>query len=300
MTELPPVADPTLRQALVGHLRRRLPPRDVEDVVQAALAEALVSPTAPSDRQSLERWLYGVARNKAVDLYRKRRREQLGEPSGHSAPVVPDDAERVELVRWLERELPEGEDAVRTLQWMLREGEGEKLEKIAEEEAIPAARVRKRVSRLRQYFKARWAVHVAAAALITGAVVSIWLWRQREEKVAHPLPAPSQQIAPEEISDRDRALAIRKRAVTACDAEKWVECKEGLDEAKQLDPAGDTAPEVVRARDTMLEKTTPKPPVIGPSKEPPPAKPDVQRPTTPRPPSSATPSFSKTKSFGSD
>jgi hypothetical protein len=55
-------------------------------------------------------------------------------------------------------------------------------------------------------------------------------------------PAPT----PEE-----RAASIREDAYTACQQERWQECKEKLDDAKRVDPAGDTQPRVVKVRQAI-------------------------------------------------
>src|SRR4029079_5354135 len=79
-------------------------------------------------------------------------RAELPEIEASPAPI-----EARELARWAEEQAGSTRDAKQTLAWMAREGEGEKLESIAAEEAVPAARVRQRVSRMRRWMKERWA-----------------------------------------------------------------------------------------------------------------------------------------------
>ena len=146
------LADPSLRSALQAMVRRRVPEAEVDDIVQAAFTEALSSETAPDDPDALRRWIFGVARNKVVDFHRRAKRttpaEDAPEPVAEAAPHSDRD-----LLRWAERELPPGKDAPKTLEWMLREGAGEKLEAIAASEKIPAPTVRQRVHRLRQWMR---------------------------------------------------------------------------------------------------------------------------------------------------
>jgi RNA polymerase sigma factor (sigma-70 family) len=187
------LTDPRFRSALALMVKRRVPDSDVEDIVQSALAEAIASPNAPKDDpEALRRWIWGVARHKVVDFHRRARREEMGDPPEVAVDGAPH-SDR-DLLRWASEELPPGADAERTLEWMLREGEGEKLESIAESEALPAPRVRQRVTRLRRHLRTRWAAEVAALAAL-GVLVFLALWLVRRHKapvdVARPeLPTP--------------------------------------------------------------------------------------------------------------
>ncbi len=181
------LTDPRFRRALTQMVRRRVPESEAEDIVQSSLAEALASERAPGEMDALRRFVWGIARHKVADFYRRARREKLDVPEleGPGAPHNEHD-----LLRWAARELPEGKDAEQTLDWMLREGEGEKLEAIAEAENVPAPRVRQRVSRLRRHLRERWAVELAALAAI-GVVVALIVWemnRQPGKPITHEGP----------------------------------------------------------------------------------------------------------------
>ena len=231
------------RRTLVGIARKRVPERDVEDIVQATLTEAL-SPNAPKEDEALQRWLVGVVRNKIADRHRQGGRESFELPELH-ADAPPHSAN--DLVRWAERSLPaEGDEPQRTLEWMIREGDGEKLESIAESEQIPAPRVRKRVSRLRQHLRAQWKKEVALLAALGVVAVLVWIARREREPVARERirPAPS-EVAP---SPGERARAIRDGALAACDRGAWAACVDGLDRGKEIDPAGDADARIVQAR----------------------------------------------------
>jgi RNA polymerase sigma factor (sigma-70 family) len=185
------LTDPTFRRALMQMVRRRVPESDAEDIVQSALAEALASRSAPPEADALRRFVWGIARHRVADYYRRARREKLDVPelAGADAPHSEED-----MLRWAARELPATKDAQRTLEWMLREGEGEKLEAIAQSEDVPAPRVRQRVSRLRRHLKERWAIELAALAAI-GVLVALLVWevlRRPGAPITHEAPtAPS-------------------------------------------------------------------------------------------------------------
>src|SRR5262249_31328040 len=137
----------------------------------------------------LRRWLVGIARHKVADAHRKAKREPPAELPEIEAPPAP--IEERELAQWAERQAPPTLDAKQTLDWMAREGEGEKLEAIAAEGKVPAARVRQRVSRLRRWMKDRWIAELAAVATLAMAALLAW-WALRR-----PNEAPDAVIVPE-------------------------------------------------------------------------------------------------------
>ncbi len=255
------LSDPELRRSLLRFVERRLKEHDAEDVVQATLTEALAAREAPEAPEELRRWVFGIAKNKIVDVYRRTKREAPPESglsdeaaTAESAPLSARD-----LLRWAEKEMPEGADS--TLEWMLREGAGEKLEHIAAEEALPPARVRQRVSRMRRHYRSRWAAQLAAVAAISAIALAIWaIWRGRA--------TPGPEDIAQEKTPLERGKEIRRDALEHCDKAEWTPCIEGLDRAKALDPAGDTAERVQRARDAAKEPKKIPPPEPTPSPTP--------------------------------
>lgn len=243
------LGDPALRAALLKSLRQRVPAADVEDIVQATLIEALASKHRPDDAESARRWLWGIARHKVADLHRRGRREIADESADEgAADEAPHDA--TDLMRWAAEQLPEGEDVPQTFEWLLREGDGDKLEHIADEAEIPAPRVRQRVSRLRKHLRSRWALEVAAVAALVGVALLLW-WRfgrhpqtPDEDRIVREIPS----AVPPDPTPFEQARELRRAAIPLCESADREGCLRGLDEAKRLDPAGDTAPEVQAAR----------------------------------------------------
>jgi DNA-directed RNA polymerase specialized sigma24 family protein len=256
------LADPALNERLARFVRSKIGDADAGDVVQATLTEALAAKSAPQTEEELTRWIFGIARHELVDHFRKRRREVPADLDEHDEPTAPDSGSAAGLLRWAERELPPGSENQKTLEWMLREGDGEKLEHIAEESRVPPARVRKRVSRLRQHYRARWAAVIAAALVVVVVIVVLALRRRNEDVVA---PLPPRETAPLPSAPPDhRADELRELAFDDCDHARWTACLERLDEAKSLDPAGDTTKRVQDARSSATKALAP-PPTAPPS-----------------------------------
>lgn len=260
------LADPALRTALERFVRGRVPEADVEDVVQATLTDALASKKQPGESEEIRRWVHGIAKNKIADVFRKRGREPIPESdpgrevAAESAPISAKD-----LLQWADQELPEGEQAERTLEWMLREGDGEKLETIAREENVPAPRLRQRVSRMRKHFRSRWAAQSAALVAVL-VVFGGLLWFA--SRGATP-DTPIVREPPEQPSPEDRARELRRFALEDCASERWQKCLDGLDEAKRLDPVGDEASAIGDARRAARRGLAPEPLDLGPeSKQP--------------------------------
>jgi RNA polymerase sigma factor (sigma-70 family) len=188
------LADPDLTARLTHFVRTRVPEGEVSDIVQAAIADALAAEEHPEGDEDIVRWLFGICRHKLVDWFRRMRREVPRdlEANEDAAPAESAPTGAMDLMRWARKELPPGRENEQTLEWMLREGEGEKLETIAAEANLPAPRVRQRVSRLRRYYKKKWAAQAAAvAALLLVALAIVFALRRKDQQQVAPRPEPS-------------------------------------------------------------------------------------------------------------
>ncbi|MDI1430284.1 RNA polymerase sigma factor [Polyangium sorediatum] len=248
-----PLADPELRRFLLDFVRRRVSPADADDIVQTVLCEALIAKNRPDDGAELRKYLLGIARHKVADAHRRTAREEVRDPPELVAGPPP--VEEEALLRWAERQAPATEEAKKTLAWMAREGEGEKLESIAEEEQVPAARVRQRVSRMRRWMKERWLAELAAVAALVVLAVVLWRVARDAEDPEAILPLPDRVPAPLD-TPFDRARALRADALWWCERGSYRICVEELDAARQLDPKGDEAPEVQAARERARRALT--------------------------------------------
>lgn len=255
-----PLADPETLALVRRFVARRTAPRETDDLVQAILCEAVAAPGRPLERERLRRWLVGLARHKLADLRRAPKREVLtAEPPEQEAPEPAVEARS--LATWAEAQVDGADDGARTLEWLAREADGEKLEAIAAAEAVPAERVRQRVSRMRRLLRHRWQLELAAAVAVLGALLALWRpWRRERPIEARPWPhsivpgpvplpqAPPELEAPPEPTPLELARRQRDEALPKCDGFAWRECLEGLDRAKRLDPSGDQVQRVQKAR----------------------------------------------------
>jgi hypothetical protein len=142
---------------------------------------------------------------------------------------------------------------------MAREGEGDKLEHIAEEEKLPAATVRQRVSRMRRWMKDRWLKELAAVAAFSILAFVVWKYvLDKPKEIAKPVPTTEPTGEPPTI--QDQAKEIRRLALQDCERGEAQKCLDGLDRAKNLDPDGDKAPEIGAARKKAQELLAPPPP----------------------------------------
>jgi DNA-directed RNA polymerase specialized sigma24 family protein len=257
------LADQGLRRALAAMVRRRVPPHEVDEIVQATLADACAAKTAPTETDALERWVRGIARHKVADYHRRARREVPVESEELVAAHLTDGSahDAADLLRWAERE--GRSESENTIDWLLREGDGEKLESIARDANLPAARVRQRVSRLRRHFRARWAAQIAAALALGALAWFLLRPRERERPITPVFTAPvsvsSSAPPPPPPPLPDPAIELRRVALEQCVSKQWQACLDGLDQAAKLDPAGDTSVEVQGARAAAKKALAPTP-----------------------------------------
>jgi DNA-directed RNA polymerase specialized sigma24 family protein len=166
------LARPEVREGLVSFVRRVVARDDVPDLVQTVLCEALASPRSPTEPEELARWVRAIAKHKVVD-YRRRTGRLVLDPDVGDAPAAAE-TPPVDQRRALDEVLAEAATSRdrETLDWMVREHQGEALCAIAEEVGLTSPAVRKRVSRLRQALRSRLAWAVALIALVALGLVS--------------------------------------------------------------------------------------------------------------------------------
>lgn len=148
---------------LYGYLQRRLFPRTdlCNDILQDVFIAALDSLPKSERVVSLRPWLFGIARHKVEDHYRRllRAPQQLEDDSPDGAAVLEplfeeaiDEARAVERVHHILRSLPERYSAA--LRW--RYWEKRSAAEMAEQTGKTAKAVERLLARARSEFKRRW------------------------------------------------------------------------------------------------------------------------------------------------
>ena len=123
----PPTLDPTLRAAVVALrpvllvLARRMcgSEADAADVVHDTLESALQSGDRLQAVENLQAWLVTILHRRMIDLFRKREREQLGDPP--EAPDATPDAPVADAPLWTRIDFTQLRAAVERLEPEFRE-----------------------------------------------------------------------------------------------------------------------------------------------------------------------------------
>jgi hypothetical protein len=129
------------------------------------------------------------------------------------------------------------------------------VEARAPEEA-PPVKARMAVRRLRAVWlaAAMLAALLLVLALMNGAAIVAAFKGDtiRPDDDPHPWKsAPTRE---------ERATSVREQALAACDEARWTACAAKLDEARAMDPAGESAPRVAAARKAMADAAKTPPP----------------------------------------
>jgi hypothetical protein len=151
-------------------------------------------------------------------------------------------------------------------------------ERAAERRVVPLRRPtrRRRVARA-----AGWLALAAVVALVLGLAAArrteIAAWWHGDPEIG---PDNDDTAPPEQ-----RAMWLRRDAEWECVNERWSACEAKLDEARGLDPAGDTAPAVQALRKQLSDALGPPAPAPNPAPTTTPTTPDRKnedRPPVPR------------------
>jgi DNA-binding NarL/FixJ family response regulator len=254
------VADRATRDAVERRLAALGVSRvDLEDETQNILRELLEVRIPPATREECIILARHIARQRAVDYLRKRawRAKDDGgptdnadeHPSVHDGAHDRDPIDRARQLRLLRDQVASGDISRRQLSILAGVAEGLAQNEIARGIKLSPQTVRNELALARKTYRSAWAKIAGSAALLTVALLVFLRLRHRDSDVvgAPPPERPSVQ-PPREPTPKDRALDLRHRALHDCDVGRFRGCLKELDEARELDPEGDGAPALERAR----------------------------------------------------
>jgi DNA-directed RNA polymerase specialized sigma24 family protein len=239
----PPFDDEKLLKSTKRVIRRQgVRWADVDDVIQLVLMAVTKSTTMPTREPDRTKYLVVMTHHIAIDFANDERKRADRVPMGNilqgiaapgaTSPETIDFARRVHAAAV-------ARDA-QAAEWALRSTvKGEAQTAIAEEAGVPVDRVRQRISRLFAWVRENG--NKLAMATLGLALLGLWGLSRREADVVSS-PAPRGE------APGDRAAPLRSKAASECGAQMWRECLHHLDEARDIDPDGDTAPRVQAMR----------------------------------------------------
>jgi hypothetical protein len=98
----------------------------------------------------------------------------------------------------------------------------------------------------------RWAPVLAIGSAAAGLVGATEPWWSSGLRVAHGVPDDPHPVSPGDVR-RVRYATTLAAALGACDKRDFAACERGLDDAKTIDPAGESDARVVAARRAIRE-----------------------------------------------
>jgi DNA-directed RNA polymerase specialized sigma24 family protein len=222
------LSDPAILESIRTVLRLRgVPPQDIEDVLHSVLLVAQNSPGLPlDDREQTRLFLGGIARHKAVDHARGRKRAQkrrvAGDPEEHLARLAsreppPDVLVSARRLLELGRKL-----FPRTHGWFERSIQGDTCVAIAADAHVAEGTVSSEISMIRRTLREAATAVVVFLFLVAGIRT---LTREPGDVATPP---------------REWAHELRDQAQRECAAEQWKACRDDLEKAAEADPEGDT------------------------------------------------------------
>ncbi len=249
----PPETPEQLRARLLGCKRVRgaltkvaagqgVPAHWREDVVQETLLRFSRQEMPSSEEDAVRRYINGIGRNVAVDLMRERKEDatrSLEAMDGtNAAPTVGAGLERRAYLQGL---FEQGRARFgKSWDWFLasRFG-GETSREISEQHAVTDGHVRKEISVVDRWFTAAYGARGGAGLLAVLLAVGAGWW------LAHrtvPLPDGGSGWHEERanVVQTLDAPALRERARRRCQEGAWLACAHDLEDARRIDPAGET------------------------------------------------------------
>lgn len=244
---------------------KKVPPSDVDDVLQDTLARVSVA-TLPPVEDEARKYINGIAKNVAIDHLRVRMEDPAEPLEEVGQDVAAADPEIVEKRSIGDALLLKGRQIFGDrFDWFVRaKVHDESTVDIARSAGVTPGHVRDEVSMMTRFLRDHGRASGLGVVLLMIAAVAL---------VLRPPPEPAQGApwTPAELHVVDGvpldAAAMRDRGERACDAGAWEACAHDLDAAFAIDPDGETprvrvlrerAVEMLRVRDAREQRQSPR------------------------------------------
>jgi DNA-directed RNA polymerase specialized sigma24 family protein len=244
----------SIRRVIRAH---SVPQADVDDVAQDTILAAHRA-DLPADEQEARKYIHSIAANLSRDHMRARGKRaeqdvaQCAEADLAIDGAAHDDRQIAHRVaRAAAAEFP------RPFEWFWRSRALEETDAhIAEREGVSAGYVRHEVAEARRRMRVLAAKLGIAGLAVLSLLLVLWS-RRRELPAPSPAPTIAESTQPSttgpEISPRERAQTLRERAHAECRSKQWYPCEQTYNEARRLDPDGESDPQVKEDRATLRQ-----------------------------------------------
>jgi hypothetical protein len=251
--------DKALLDKLTATARKKgVPTSDVRDVVQETVSSACLARRLPGGTgEDRNKYVFGILRSKFAEYWSdKYKQQEIAEKAKEyfgAAAVAADAVADRDLLEKLVTVVKPHQQS--DLHCLLRHKIGRvPMTTIARERGEDYEAFAKRMKRL--WRKLQMAVGAMGGVF---ALLLVFFQPRPDHPLAFDEPGPVALNEPAvsthfgESDPMDWAKVLRGEAFRACMDNKWYECLEGLDAARELDPAGDMDPVVAAARKDAKE-----------------------------------------------
>ncbi len=257
-TPMPPeerrkfLADAELHRLVRRALYKRgLRGEHIKDTLQDVLAAAWKAPHFPTDPVEALKYTLGMAGNIAVDAIAEQTDDApYDDEAPHAVTLEQSGAAERDLAgRVFDAAVERDPQAA---EWVVRTKiHGEKIEHVAGEVGMQPAAMRQRIKRLLDWLRE----NTSFVSLVVGLMMCIvvGLPEMLASVGSEPVPETAPSVPPVQRKVPPRAQDARDRAFAECDQGNWEDCLVDLDEAEQMDPAGEADPRVREARAKATE-----------------------------------------------
>jgi DNA-directed RNA polymerase specialized sigma24 family protein len=269
------LSDPELTASVKRVLRARgVEPQDLDDKSQDTLLSAFRAANLPSTKPEARQYVHAVARYTAIDWADERAQDPIqiafatrpdavrADEEGDGAnrdgadleaitaeattPHAEEEArEAAELARKVVERVAHRHPRAFRLFWRAKVL-GEPETDLAAQERVSAGRLRKQVSDARKWMH-ETVQELTTVLAVVFVLIGIGRSLMQRREMQEPLP-DSRTAAPQGPTPLGEAARLRHHAFEACDAGRWNECVQFLDDARRLDSPGDTDARVQEAR----------------------------------------------------